>query len=29
VTVGGWESKVSGWRRGEPFPSLQRILDRF
>jgi hypothetical protein len=29
VTIGGWVSAVGGWRRGEPFPSLQRLLDRF
>jgi hypothetical protein len=28
VTVGGWESSVGGWWRGEPIPSLQRLLDR-
>jgi hypothetical protein len=29
VMIGGWESTVDGWRRGEPIPSLQRLLDRF
>jgi hypothetical protein len=27
VTVDGWESSVGGWWRGEPIPSLQRLLD--
>jgi hypothetical protein len=28
VTVGASESSVGGWWRGEPIPSLQRLLDR-
>jgi hypothetical protein len=28
VAVGSRRSTVGSWRRGEPFPSLQRLLNR-